>query len=173
LLANHLRLNLYRIDLSAVASKYIGETAKNLRRLFDAAEDGSAILFFDEADALFGKRSEVKDACDCDANTEIDYLLQRMGGLSGTGHSRHQYEERAGSGLYAAAAFRGEFPLPRNGRAQGDLGESLPSGDPHGGARFRPARPPQFDRRAYPEHRPQRRLPRGPRESPELLSPCP
>src|SRR5204863_10068020 len=64
--------------LSAVASKYIGETAKNLRRLFDAAEDGGAILFFDEADALFGKRSEVKDAHDRYANTEIDYLLQRM-----------------------------------------------------------------------------------------------
>ena len=77
-LANHLRLNLYRIDLSAVASKYIGETAKNLRRLFDAAEDGGAILLFDEADALFGKRSEVKDAHDRYANTEIDYLLQRM-----------------------------------------------------------------------------------------------
>jgi hypothetical protein len=60
-IANDLRLNLYRIDLSAVVSKYIGETEKNLRRVFDAAEDGGAILFFDEADALFGKRSEVKD----------------------------------------------------------------------------------------------------------------
>jgi hypothetical protein len=77
-LANHLRLNLYRIDLSAVVSKYIGETEKNLRRLFDAAEDGGAILFFDEADALFGKRSEVKDSHDRYANIEINYLLQRM-----------------------------------------------------------------------------------------------
>jgi hypothetical protein len=84
-LANHLRLNLYRIDLSAVVSKYIGETEKNLRRLFDAAEDGGAILFFDEADALFGKRSEVKDSHDRYANIEINYLLQRMeayGGLA-------------------------------------------------------------------------------------------
>ncbi|MGI8587621.1 MAG: ATP-binding protein [Chloroflexia bacterium] len=77
-IANDLRLNLYRIDLSAVVSKYIGETEKNLRRLFDAAEDGGAILFFDEADALFGKRSEVKDSHDRYANIEVNYLLQRM-----------------------------------------------------------------------------------------------
>jgi hypothetical protein len=77
-LANHLRLDLYRIDLAAVVSKYIGETEKNLGRLFDAAEGGGAILFFDEADALFGKRSEVKDAHDRYANIEINYLLQRM-----------------------------------------------------------------------------------------------
>jgi ATPase family associated with various cellular activities (AAA) len=77
-IANELQLNLYRIDLSAVVSKYIGETEKNLRKLFDAAEDGGAILFFDEADALFGKRSEVKDSHDRYANIEINYLLQRM-----------------------------------------------------------------------------------------------
>src|SRR5262249_9437559 len=63
-IANELGLDLYHIDLSAVVSKYIGETEKNLRRLFDAAEAGGAILFFDEADALFGKRSEVKDSHD-------------------------------------------------------------------------------------------------------------
>ena len=77
-LAHTLRLDLFRIDLSAVVSKYIGETEKNLRRLFDAAEDGGAILFFDEADALFGKRTEVKDSHDRYANIEINYLLQRM-----------------------------------------------------------------------------------------------
>ncbi|RUT02462.1 ATPase [Dulcicalothrix desertica PCC 7102] len=82
-IANELRLNLYRIDLSAVVSKYIGETEKNLRRLFDAAEDGGAILFFDEADALFGKRSEVKDSHDRYANIEINYLLQRMEAFRG------------------------------------------------------------------------------------------
>ncbi|MBV6696786.1 ATP-binding protein [Kitasatospora aureofaciens] len=82
-LAHHLRLDLYRIDLSAVVSKYIGETEKNLRRLFDAAEDGGALLFFDEADALFGKRSEVRDAHDRYANIEVDYLLQRMEGYRG------------------------------------------------------------------------------------------
>ena len=77
-LANALSLDLYRIDLSSVVSKYIGETEKNLRRVFDAAEEGGAILFFDEADALFGKRSEVKDSHDRYANIEINYLLQRM-----------------------------------------------------------------------------------------------
>jgi SpoVK/Ycf46/Vps4 family AAA+-type ATPase len=63
--------------LSAVVSKYIGETEKNLHRLLDAAEQSEAILFFDEADAIFGKRSEVKDSHDCYANIEINYLLQR------------------------------------------------------------------------------------------------
>jgi hypothetical protein len=82
-IAGELGLGLYRIDLSQVVSKYIGETEKNLRRLFDAAEDGGAILFFDEADALFGKRSEVKDSHDRYANIEINYLLQRMEAYSG------------------------------------------------------------------------------------------
>jgi SpoVK/Ycf46/Vps4 family AAA+-type ATPase len=77
-LANELRLDLYRIDLSQVVSKYIGETEKNLRKVFDAAEDGGAVLLFDEADALFGKRSEVKDSHDRYANIEVSYLLQRM-----------------------------------------------------------------------------------------------
>lgn len=77
-IANDLRLSLYRIDLSQVVSKYIGETEKNLQRVFDLMEGGGSILFFDEADALFGKRSEVKDSHDRYANIEINYLLQRM-----------------------------------------------------------------------------------------------
>ena len=78
ILANHLQLDLYRIDLAGVVSKYIGETEKNLRNVFDAAEQSGAILFFDEADALFGKRSEVRDSHDRYANIEVNYLLQRM-----------------------------------------------------------------------------------------------
>jgi hypothetical protein len=77
-LAGEPQLDLYRIDLSAVVSKYIGETEKNLRRIFDAVEDSGVILLFDEADALFGKRSEVKDSHDRYANIEVSYLLQRM-----------------------------------------------------------------------------------------------
>ncbi|HYK05705.1 MAG TPA: ATP-binding protein [Thermoanaerobaculia bacterium] len=77
-LAGELCLDLYRIDLSSVVNKYIGETEKNLRRVFDGAEGGGAILFFDEADALFGKRAEVRDSHDRYANIEINYLLQRM-----------------------------------------------------------------------------------------------
>ena len=77
-IANALGLALYRIDLSQVVSKYIGETEKNLQRVFDLMEGGGAILFFDEADALFGKRSEVRDSHDRYANIEVNYLLQRM-----------------------------------------------------------------------------------------------
>ena len=77
-LARELQLDLYRIDLASVVSKYIGETEKNLKRLFDTAEGGGAILLFDEADALFGKRSDVKDSHDRYANIETSYLLQRM-----------------------------------------------------------------------------------------------
>ncbi|WP_239395168.1 ATP-binding protein [Frankia sp. CiP3] len=77
-IAAELGLDLFAIDLSTVVSKYIGETEKNLSRVFDAASDTDAVLFFDEADALFGKRSEVRDAHDRYANIEIAYLLQRM-----------------------------------------------------------------------------------------------
>jgi hypothetical protein len=77
-LANAIELDLYRIDLSQVVSKYIGETEKNLSRIFAAASQGGAVLLFDEADALFGKRSEVRDSHDRYANVEISYLLQAM-----------------------------------------------------------------------------------------------
>lgn len=77
-IANHLKLDLFRIDLSAVINKYIGETEKNLRRVFDAFEDCGAVLFFDECDAIFGKRTEVKDSHDRYANIEVSYLLQRI-----------------------------------------------------------------------------------------------
>ncbi len=82
-IANALHLELYRIDLEAVVSKYIGETEKNLRKLFDAAKDAGVILFFDEADALFGKRTEVKDAHDRYANLEVSYLLQLIADHAG------------------------------------------------------------------------------------------
>jgi hypothetical protein len=77
-LAREFETDLYRVDLSAVVSKYIGETGKNLKRVFDAAEPSGAILFFDEADALFGKRTEVSDSHDRYANAQVNYLLERM-----------------------------------------------------------------------------------------------
>jgi hypothetical protein len=77
-IAGELHLDLYRIDLAAVVSKYIGETEKNLKKIFDAADAGSAVLLFDEADAIFGKRSEVRDSHDRYANMEVSYLLARM-----------------------------------------------------------------------------------------------
>jgi SpoVK/Ycf46/Vps4 family AAA+-type ATPase len=73
----------FRINLSAVVSKFIGETEKNLNKIFDAAEESGAVLFFDEADALFGNRSEVKDSHDRYANAEVDYLLQRIESYDG------------------------------------------------------------------------------------------
>lgn len=78
IIANDLNLDMFKIDLSMVVSKYIGETEKNLNRIFKDAKESSAILFFDEADALFGKRSEVRDSHDRYANVEINYLLQKM-----------------------------------------------------------------------------------------------
>jgi len=77
-LGAELKLDVYRVDLSSIVSKWLGDTEKNLRRVFDAADEGSVILQFDEADALFGKRSEVKDSHDRNANIEVSYLLQRF-----------------------------------------------------------------------------------------------
>ena len=111
-IAKDLRLNLYRIDLSAVVSKYIGETEKNLRRLFDVAEDGGAILFFDEADALFGKRSEVKDSHDRYANIEINYLLQRLEAFSGLAILATNIKSAMDVAFVRRLRFMVDFPFP-------------------------------------------------------------
>ena len=111
-LANSLRLNLYRIDLSAVVSKFIGETEKNLRRLFDAAEDGGAILFFDEADALFGKRSDVKDSHDRYANIEINYLLQRIEAYRGLAILATNMRSALDTAFLRRLRFVITFPFP-------------------------------------------------------------
>ncbi len=117
-LANDLRLNLYRIDLSAVVSKYIGETEKNLRRLFDAAEGGGAILFFDEADALFGKRSEVKDSHDRYANIEINYLLQRMEAYHGLAILATNMKSALDPAFMRRLRFAITFPFPTSAERQ-------------------------------------------------------
>jgi SpoVK/Ycf46/Vps4 family AAA+-type ATPase len=111
-IASYLRLNLYRIDLSSVVSKYIGETEKNLRRLFDAAENGGAILFFDEADALFGKRSEVKDSHDRYANIEINYLLQRMEAYRGLAILATNMKTALDQAFLRRLRFVVNFPFP-------------------------------------------------------------
>ncbi len=111
-LANELRLDLYRIDLSQVVSKYIGETEKNLRRVFDAAEEGGAILLFDEADALFGKRSEVKDSHDRYANIEISYLLQRMEAYRGLAILTTNMKEALDKAFLRRIRFVVQFPFP-------------------------------------------------------------
>jgi hypothetical protein len=111
-LAKELRLDLYRIDLSAVVSKYIGETEKNLRRVFDAAEEGGAILLFDEADALFGKRSEVKDSHDRYANIEVSYLLQRMEAYRGLAILTTNLKSALDPAFMRRIRFIVHFPFP-------------------------------------------------------------
>jgi hypothetical protein len=111
-IAQALRLNLYRIDLAGVVDKYIGETEKNLRRLFDAAEDGGAILFFDEADALFGKRSEVKDSHDRYANIEINYLLQRIESYRGLAILATNMKTALDTAFLRRLRFVVDFPFP-------------------------------------------------------------
>lgn len=111
-IANELRLHLYRIDLSAVVSKYIGETEKNLRQVFDAAEHGGALLFFDEADSLFGKRSEVKDSHDRYANIEINYLLQRMESFTGLAVLATNMKSALDDAFVRRLRFIVEFPYP-------------------------------------------------------------
>lgn len=111
-LASELQLDLYKIDLSQVVSKYIGETERNLDRVFTAAENSNAILFFDEADALFGKRSEVKDSHDRYANIEIGYLLQKMEEYEGVAilatNVKHHIDEAFVRRMQAVV----EFPFP-------------------------------------------------------------
>jgi hypothetical protein len=111
-LANELRLDLYHIDLSQVVSKYIGETERNLARLFDAAEGGGAILLFDEADALFGKRSEVKDSHDRYANIEISYLLQRMEAYRGLAILTTNMKDALDPAFLRRIRFVVQFPFP-------------------------------------------------------------
>ena len=111
-LANELKLDLYRIDLSTVVSKYIGETEKNLRRIFDAAERGGAILLFDEADALFGKRSEVKDSHDRYANIEVSYLLQRMEAYRGLAILTTNQKQALDTAFLRRLRFVVQFPFP-------------------------------------------------------------
>ena len=129
-LANDLRLDLYRIDLSSVVSKYIGETEKNLRRVFDAAEDGGAVLFFDEADALFGKRSEVKDSHDRYANIEINYLLQRMEAYRGLAILATNMRSALDPAFLRRIMFVLNFPFPDEAQRAAIWERVFPSGVP-------------------------------------------
>jgi hypothetical protein len=111
-LARHLRLDLYRIDLAGVVSKYIGETERNLRNIFTAAERGGVILFFDEADALFGKRSEVRDSHDRYANIEVNYLLQRMEDFAGLAILATNRKSALDAAFVRRLRFIIDFPFP-------------------------------------------------------------
>ncbi len=111
-IAHMLGLVLYRVDLSAVVSKYIGETEKNLSAIFEEARSSNAILFFDEADALFGKRSEVKDARDRYANVEIAYLLQQIEGYDGIAILATNLRQNLDEAFTRRLDFMIDFPFP-------------------------------------------------------------
>jgi SpoVK/Ycf46/Vps4 family AAA+-type ATPase len=112
IIATELNLELYKIDVSQVVSKYIGETAKNLSRIFAQAENTGAILFFDEADALFGKRSEIKDAHDRYANIEIAYLLQRIEAYHGIAILATNLKHNLDVAFIRRLRFIVDFPFP-------------------------------------------------------------
>ncbi|HZX39388.1 MAG TPA: AAA family ATPase [Streptomyces sp.] len=111
-MAKELGLDLFVIDLSQVVSKYIGETEKNLRKVFDAAERGGALLLFDEADALFGKRSEVKDSHDRYANLEVSYLLMRMEAYRGLAILTTNMKQALDTAFMRRIRFVVDFPFP-------------------------------------------------------------
>jgi SpoVK/Ycf46/Vps4 family AAA+-type ATPase len=112
IIARNLGLELYKIDLSNVVSKYIGETEKNLNRVFKEAETANCILFFDEADALFGKRSEVKDSHDRYANIEIGYLLQKMEEHEGVVILATNFLKNIDEAFKRRIHFSVDFPFP-------------------------------------------------------------
>ena len=111
-IASDLDLDLHRVDLAGVVSKYIGETEKNLRRVFEVAEAAGAILFFDEADALFGKRSEVKDSHDRYANVEVSYLLQRMESFGGVSILATNMKSHLDTAFLRRLRYVVDFPFP-------------------------------------------------------------
>jgi len=129
-LARELGLELYRIDLSRVVNKYIGETEKNLERVFEAAVDAGAILFFDEADALFGKRSEVKDAHDRYANLEVAYLLQKMEEYEGVAILATNLRQNLDEAFVRRIRVIVEFPFPDEAQRRQIWARMLPDALP-------------------------------------------
>lgn len=129
-LAHELKLDLYRIDLSAVVSKYIGETEKNLKQVFDAAESGGVLLLFDEADALFGKRAEVKDSHDRYANIEVGYLLQRMESFQGLAILTTNLKSSLDKAFQRRLRFSVDFPFPDAAQREAIWTKSFPGATP-------------------------------------------
>lgn len=129
-IATELRLDLYRIDLAGLISKYIGETEKNLRRVFDAAEEGGCILLFDEADAVFGRRTEVKDSHDRHANVEVSYLLQRMEAYPGLALLTTNFRDALDTAFLRRIRFIVHFPFPDAEQRAEIWRRVFPSGTP-------------------------------------------
>ncbi len=128
-LANALGLNLYRVDLSQVVSKYIGETEKRLAQIFDEAEAGHGVLFFDEADAIFGKRSEVKDAHDRYANIEVGFLLQRLEVFGGVVVLATNLRSNLDPAFTRRMQFIVDFPMPQRDEREALWRRNLPQRD--------------------------------------------
>jgi hypothetical protein len=135
-IANEARLDLYRIDLASVVSKYIGETEKNLSRLFDAAEHSGAVLLFDEADALFGKRSEVKDSHDRYANIEVAYLLQRIESYRGLAILTTNMKSALDRAFLRRIRFIVQFPFPDESAREEIWRRQIPAKAPVDGIDF-------------------------------------
>jgi len=129
-LARALDLDLYVVDLSSVVSKYIGETEKNLRQVFDAAESGGAVLLFDEADAIFGKRSEVRDSHDRYANIEVSYLLQRMERYRGVAILTTNQRSALDDAFLRRLRFVVTFPFPDLAQREAIWARAFPAGVP-------------------------------------------
>ena len=161
-LARALGLDLYRIDLSAVVSKYIGETEKNLKQVFDAAEEGGVLLLFDEADALFGKRGEVKDSVDRYANIEVGYLLQRMEGYQGLAILTTNLKSALDKAFQRRLRFTVDFPFPDAAQREAIWQRVFPAQDAHGGRECKAAGATEHDGRQHPQHRAERRVPGAP-----------
>jgi AAA+ superfamily predicted ATPase len=132
-IANELGLDLYRVDLSSVVSKYIGESAKNLNLVFNAAEEGGVLLLFDEADALFGKRSEVRDSHDRYANMEVGYLLQRMESYSGLAILTTNLKSSLDKSFQRRLRFTITFPYPDIAQREAMWNRAFPSSTPTSG----------------------------------------
>ena len=131
-LAADLGLDIFKLEMSAVVSKYIGETEKNLEEVFDAASAGNLVLFFDEADALFGKRSEVKDARDRYANIEVSYLLQRLERYEGLVVLATNFEKNLDEAFLRRIHARIDFILPGEAERLAIWQLNLPPGAPYG-----------------------------------------
>jgi AAA+ superfamily predicted ATPase len=130
IVAGQLGLDLFKLDLSAVVSKYIGETEKNLDQVFDAARAGNVVLFFDEADSLFGKRSEVRDARDRYANIEVSYLLQRLEAYDGVVTLATNFEKNIDEAFLRRLHIRIEFTIPDEAERKAIWEHNIPAGAP-------------------------------------------
>ena len=161
-IANEVDLDLYRVDLATLVSKYIGETEKNLKRLFDAAETSGAVLLFDEADALFGKRSEVKDSHDRYANIEVAYLLQRVEAYRGLAVLTTNMKSALDRAFLRRIRFVVTFPFPDVAAREQIWRRQFPPRAAPVTDRFRDACPAQSCRRKHPQHRASAPLSRRP-----------